>query len=107
MNGLTFSGILLLVVGILVGIGGMRMDCSVDTPYGRVHNLSLAHQQTMIVGGGALACLAGVILFGFGAALPKARRIPKRGEKRAALINKSRIESHAKTPNDDFLDSLR
>lgn len=107
MNGMTFSGIVLVVIGVLAGIGGMMMDCSVATPYGRVINLSLAHRQTMIVSTGALIGLAGVILFGFGALTPKARPLPRRGEKRAALLRKSRIESDAETPADDFLDSLR
>jgi hypothetical protein len=108
MNGLTFSGCALLIVGIIAACGGMMMDCFASTPYGPVYNLSRGHQQNMIVGAGATATLAGVILFGFGALSPKARPLPKHGrQKRADLLRQYKIKPRPERPQDDFLDSLR
>lgn len=63
--------VILGMVGVLFGlvllISHWNMETSVESGFGRVHNLSLAHKQLMGVVGGIALTFAGAVSWGLGA----------------------------------------
>jgi hypothetical protein len=68
------GGALMLCFGCCCGLSSLAMDTSVESGYGRVHNLSLAHQQLVYLIVSVAIGVCGLALFALGSALSFWRR---------------------------------
>ena len=56
-------GVLLGILGGLMILGGLSMDTTVRSDYGRVHNIGKQQDQTLVTMLGGMSFLGGIILF--------------------------------------------
>lgn len=58
-------GLFLVVAGIAAGVYGFTMATSVGSPIGRVNNIGLLHDQSMVYIGAGISFLVGSLILAF------------------------------------------
>ena len=68
LGGLGWSGVILLLVGVVLAIKALVMDTTVAPVFGwgtRIHNLGLMNQRTTLMIAGGFAAVIGAVFLGF------------------------------------------